>query len=525
MQQVNHRLLREDEPTVEKTRKAATDIHHAPGTIDDPMSGWAFEYDPTQVPLTSSSRKRVYQGDFSRASQSQVIPARAVAFVEDSLEAYGAECAAMGQLASVGVGPRLFAIAYVPIGLSHNRSPILIEEDAGLNLARMISQLTTRANRSEELVQQVLHAPGTSQYETECLKIAYDVRAQLMNAHAHNVYHQDLRAENVCVRRFGPNPGDIRATVIDFELGTGAQGGTPRARASLYHTLFHTIPSRLAGAPLTIKPSPLETDMAYLAAFEYQLARGSLHLSRANPNEQVIDDFLEFVEGTIDYFGYPISIVPLKARHIHRSLDLDQLADTLGLIPVNRTTFPSEQLLEHARTYHRPHLDAMQYAACLESPAGKLATMIDQLARAKFETYKALRVEQGKPVIYERFEDQPDDLQKSTVAQAEHIPAKIETLGYRIVPIADCEEGARVRELTHEQIELLARIEHARWIEERSSMGWRLDSTITQSDPERRLSPYMVPYDELDDSIKEYDRDAVRQTIPLLERAGLVVTR
>lgn len=525
MQQVTHRLLRENEPAVEKTKMVAADIHHAPGTIDDPSSGWKFEYDPTQLPLTSSSRKRVYQGNFFSAGQLQAAPARAVAFVEDSLEAYGAECAAMGQLASVGVGPRLFAIAYVPIGLSHNRSPILIEEDAGLNLASMLNQLTAKPSRSERHAQEVLHAPGTSQYETERLKIIYDVRAQLMNAHAHNVYHQDLRAENICVRRIGSNPGDIRATVIDFELGTSAQGGTPRARASLYHTLFHTIPSRLAGAPLTIKPSPLETDMAYLAAFEYQLARGSLRLSRTNPDDQVIDDFLEFAESRIGYFGYPASIVPLRARHIHRSLDLDQLADTLGLIPVDRTTFPSEQLLEYARTYHRPHLDAMEYAACIESPAGKLATMIDQLARAKFETYKALRVEQGKPVIYERFEDQPDDLQKSTVAQAEHIPAKIETLGYRIVPVAECEEGARVHELTHEQVELLARIEHARWTEERSSMGWKLDSTITQSDPERRLSPYMVPYDELEDSIREYDRDAVRQTIPLLERAGLAVTR
>ncbi len=56
--------------------------------------------------------------------------------------------------------------------------------------------------------------------------------------------------------------------------------------------------------------------------------------------------------------------------------------------------------------------------------------------------------------------------------------------------------------------EILARMEHARWYAERRLAGW------TYAPPPKnvvhRTSPHLVPWDELDESIRQIDRDAVQ---------------
>ena len=64
-------------------------------------------------------------------------------------------------------------------------------------------------------------------------------------------------------------------------------------------------------------------------------------------------------------------------------------------------------------------------------------------------------------------------------------------------------------------------MEHARWIQERKSKGW----TLGKRSHEAKTSPYLIPYGSLDEGIKEYDRDAARAVIPLLEMAGIAVIR
>ncbi|MDO4538459.1 MAG: RyR domain-containing protein, partial [Coriobacteriales bacterium] len=200
-------------------------------------------------------------------------------------------------------------------------------------------------------------------------------------------------------------------------------------------------------------------------------------------------------------------------------------AERLSLTPVNEQTFSSKSLLARARSYQRPYLDAEDMESCMGSAEARLAAMVDQLVAAKFETYKALRRKQGLEVIYERFEDQPADLQRSNYAQAEHVPTKVHAVGYLLVSKDQPGEFQEVRSFGAEQVELLARLEHDRWMQERLEAGWVLDRESSAGNPEKKTSPYLVPYDELSDEIKEYDRDAVRQLIPLFQRAGLKVVR
>lgn len=493
---------------------------HTPGVIEDSIGGWSFTYDPAQTPIVSSTRKHIFRGIFEDKTLQKTIPACAVAFDNRSFVAFGNECANLGLLTSLGVGPKLLTITHHHFAGMSAISPVIIEQDAGENLARLLRDKTLRGEAAP-----ILHAIGTPERKLENLKILYDVYVQVLNAHQAGVYHKDLRCENVCVRRFGRLPADIRATVIDFELSATLGSGEPRAQASLYRTLFSEIPTRTVGFCHVIEPNPLELDMGYLAALHYHLLCDDLPLNGAKQPKSTLDRFISFLQEHIKYYGYSSLATPPYARDLSQSLDIDWMAQALELVPVTEAYFGSKQLLIHARSYHRPYLDAEDMRNCMSSSEARFAKMIDRIVAAKFESYKALRRKQGLQVVYERIEDQPMDLRRSNYAQAEHVPVKVRALGYLLVPEEESSSYEEITSFTEEQVEALARLEHDRWMRERLEAGWTLDRTSASSDPSKKTSPYLIPYDELSNNIQEYDRDAVRQLIPLVRSAGLVVAR
>jgi hypothetical protein len=69
--------------------------------------------------------------------------------------------------------------------------------------------------------------------------------------------------------------------------------------------------------------------------------------------------------------------------------------------------------------------------------------------------------------------------------------------------------------------EILAEMEHDRWVAERLLEGWRLGPR----NPEKKISPYLVAWDRLEEPIKDYDRHAVRGIPDILAQVGLEVYR
>ena len=86
------------------------------------------------------------------------------------------------------------------------------------------------------------------------------------------------------------------------------------------------------------------------------------------------------------------------------------------------------------------------------------------------------------------------------------------------MPRGTAREGAE-----RTQVEHLAEREHERWVEERTRAGWTY--APGDKDVDAKTSPYLVPWDELDEDIKEYDRDPVRETIGVLQDAGFAASR
>ena len=70
--------------------------------------------------------------------------------------------------------------------------------------------------------------------------------------------------------------------------------------------------------------------------------------------------------------------------------------------------------------------------------------------------------------------------------------------------------------------ELLARNAHDVWARQRLADGWRYGK---QRDDGRKEHPCLVPYDELPESEKQYDRNAALETLKAVVALGYVITR
>ena len=121
-----------------------------------------------------------------------------------------------------------------------------------------------------------------------------------------------------------------------------------------------------------------------------------------------------------------------------------------------------------------------------------------------------------RPLAYPDFSTLPDDLKYSNLRQAQGIYDKLEMIGCELRPKGG--KGA-IRSFTPEQVERLAVHEHEQWMAERLARGW----TLGERDVEHKRSPYLVPYDELTEEIKDYDRDAVRNIPALCDRIGMAI--
>jgi hypothetical protein len=147
--------------------------------------------------------------------------------------------------------------------------------------------------------------------------------------------------------------------------------------------------------------------------------------------------------------------------------------------------------------------------------------VLDRIARAIHDKYRRDqrgRKPAGDPAM-QPWEKLADHLRASSQAQAAHIPAKLRAIDCRLAPAGG---KAAVATFTALEVERLAELEHERWVTERRGAGW------TQGplrDAERRITPYLVPWEELAEEIREYDREAVRGIPGFLAEAGLEVRR
>jgi RyR domain len=118
------------------------------------------------------------------------------------------------------------------------------------------------------------------------------------------------------------------------------------------------------------------------------------------------------------------------------------------------------------------------------------------------------------------WESLPESLKRSNRAQAADILRKLARIGCGAVSASRGEVADFA--FDDDQIEVLAKMEHDRWVAERTEGGWTHGSP---QDAVHLRSPYLVKWEELSEEVRDLDRDAVRAIPWLLASAGLAVSK
>lgn len=153
-----------------------------------------------------------------------------------------------------------------------------------------------------------------------------------------------------------------------------------------------------------------------------------------------------------------------------------------------------------------------------------LEDTIETLARAIHEDYVRHQDLEGatretNPSVVD-WEDLPETLRESNRDQARNIGTKLAAVGCDVEPLV--ERDSEPVAFSYEEVELMAEMEHDRWWSERVAAGWTFGH---EKDIERKRSPYLVPWEDLTEEIREYDRNAVRGMPASMARVGFRVVR
>jgi hypothetical protein len=119
------------------------------------------------------------------------------------------------------------------------------------------------------------------------------------------------------------------------------------------------------------------------------------------------------------------------------------------------------------------------------------------------------------------WDELPETLKDSNRRQADFLGVKLGAIGCYIIPMTDW--NAEPIEFLPEDIELMAKMEHEHWVEERLKDGWKY--APGPKNDKKRISPSLVPWDELIEEEKEKDRNPVRNIPKFLAKAGFQIYR
>ena len=117
--------------------------------------------------------------------------------------------------------------------------------------------------------------------------------------------------------------------------------------------------------------------------------------------------------------------------------------------------------------------------------------------------------------------DKLDDTYKAAnLGQAAYALEILYAAGFKVQPVGSGEP--KLVKFSEEEIEKMAELEHGRWNIDRLHNGWRPGSN---RDDSGKIHDCIVPWDELPDSIKQYDRWAVEAFPEILALAGLEIVK
>ena len=113
-----------------------------------------------------------------------------------------------------------------------------------------------------------------------------------------------------------------------------------------------------------------------------------------------------------------------------------------------------------------------------------------------------------------------EDLKESNLQQADAIPAKLQAIRCSFSPV----KGRKPKRIKFRKRErdVLAEMEHERFVAERLRQGW---SFGPDRDVKRKISPYLIPWEELPPDVQKYDYDTIDGMPEFMADAGFQIYR
>jgi hypothetical protein len=208
------------------------------------------------------------------------------------------------------------------------------------------------------------------------------------------------------------------------------------------------------------------------------------------------------------------------AAYVCLADEAEALAAALGLYSELPAT-PVLLRLERAGAFadlvrlDAPTLRVFSMGNSVLTPEVLLDTTTERIARSLHDTYRRhAPPDDPSAVPWDRL---PPQLVASNRAQAEHVADKIRASGRAVIP----DDGDPPDGFTEAEIDHLGKMEHRRWVDERLAAGW----TPGPRNPQLRTSPYLLPWEELSEDVREIDRQFIRSLPDVLTDAGLVLRR
>ncbi|HTJ57171.1 MAG TPA: NAD-binding protein [Devosiaceae bacterium] len=212
--------------------------------------------------------------------------------------------------------------------------------------------------------------------------------------------------------------------------------------------------------------------------------------------------------------GYALATGLLLLNHLrrHRVPVIVQMSREVGLSALLRAVSSADDQA----------LDQLQFFNLLEeacTPDLVLGGTYEILARALHEDYLDQLTDKTGNAAAVPWDALPAEIKEANRIEASHIAVKLRALDLFLVPLTALD--ALPLAFADGEVEQLARLEHERWKTERLAAGW----TCGPRDAQKRTNPNLRPWPELDESVREMNRAAVRRLTVFLTRAGFTAVR
>ncbi len=145
--------------------------------------------------------------------------------------------------------------------------------------------------------------------------------------------------------------------------------------------------------------------------------------------------------------------------------------------------------------------------------------LIEEAARKVHENFKEMKRKEIKEPSLLSWDELREDIKESNREQIRYMEKALRAVSFGIRENKDT-DTIKLPEFSEEDIETMAEIEHGRWNVERLFSGWKFHET---KDVECKQSPYIIPWNTLDDGVKKWDRVAVKKWPETLRDAGFEI--